>query len=180
MTPARAILAWLTRADRRDAGLAFAGMAGLGFWLTSAFEALLFGLLGAVALIIVRIDSRHHLIPDLLVLTLAISGLLRLLVTAAPLMPPLATACGVLLALMLLRHAASRSLGKPALGAGDVKLMAAAALWLEPAQMPTYILAAALSGLTESLILGRRRLAFGRHLAPWLCVFVLIGPGLAL
>jgi leader peptidase (prepilin peptidase)/N-methyltransferase len=180
MIPARQVLDWLGPGDRRDAALALGVMTALGLWRYSPAEALPFGLLGASALAILRIDGRHHLIPDLLVLAIAASGLWHALVAGAVLTPVLITAGAVLVVLALLRGAAARALGQTALGAGDVKLMAASAFWLDPAQMPSFILAAALSGLAESLLLKRRKLAFGRHLAPWLCLFALWGPGFSL
>ncbi len=178
MTPARTVLSWLDKADRRDIGLAFLAATGIGVWRGPWAEAPLYGVLGALSLAILRIDSRRFLIPDVLVLGLVAAGLLRIAVFAGAVVPPLATACGALVLLTLFRQAAALWLGKPGLGAGDVKLIAAAALWLAPAQMPSYLFAAALSGLVEALVTGQRRLAFGRHMAPWLCLFALAGSGL--
>lgn len=178
MTPAPELWSWLTTTDRRDAALAGLAMGTLGLWTGTP---LALAVLGATALAILRIDGRRHLIPDLLTLPLALAGLGRLAWTGPQALPgSLLTAALVLAALEVFRRLAARALGRPALGGGDVKLIASAALWLPATQVPTYLLLAASSGLVEALVFRRRRLAFGRHLSAWLCLMVVAGPGIAI
>lgn len=177
MTPARTVLSWIGPADRRDAVIAGAVMAILGLWREGPAEAPLYGILGAVSLLILRIDSRRHLIPDLLVLCVAVAGVIRLIMAGASLWPVLAASAVTFAAMAGLRRLAGWWTGAAAFGGGDVKLITAAALWLGPAQVPSYLLAAALTGIADAALTRprARRIAFGRHLAPWLCLFALLG-----
>lgn len=185
MIPARQILDWLDAKDRRDMALAAALTGAVALWRIGPAQALPFALAGAVSLGIFRIDGRHRLIPDLLNLTLAAVGLVSLALSIPPDLSRLACAALLWLVTELLRRISLRSGGRRLFGGGDVKLIAAAALWLSPLQMPSYLFAAALSGLAEAgwaaLRPGGTRphvIAFGRHLAPWLCLFALAGPDL--
>jgi leader peptidase (prepilin peptidase)/N-methyltransferase len=85
---------------------------------------------------------------------------------------------GIGAALLALRWALGRALGRVALGLGDVKLMVAAATWLPAGLIPALVAGAAVTGLVETvaLIPSGGRIAFGRHLAPWLWGFALLAP----
>ena len=172
----RQIAAWLGPKERA-AVLACAAVGfGVGLARFGMAQATTCGLLGAITAAITLIDLRHFRIPDLLSLPLIALGLLAAKLAQAPLLPHVLAVTVVWGLLTLLQGAFLVLRGRSGLGSGDVKLMAAAAAWLDPSLLPAYVLAAAASGLLQAW--GQRlgyhgRLAFGAHLAPWLMVFVL-------
>lgn len=140
--------------------------------------------LGAIALILLAaIDLRTRLLPNRLVLPLAVLGVTFHLVTRFSLL-----SCPDMIAggaygfgsLFLLRAASNHLAQTDTLGLGDVKLMGAGGLWLGP----TGIMAAMAAGAAISLAAGfcftlYRRLAAGEHIP--LSSFTLpAGPGFAL
>jgi leader peptidase (prepilin peptidase)/N-methyltransferase len=172
-TSIRALAGWLGTADR--AALAAAGLIGVlaGYRAGGASLAVSFGFLVAAGLAITLIDGRRFLVPDLLSLPLFPLGLLFGAVTAsADVLPGRAAASLVLaLGLLVLRRRIALHAGRPALGLGDVKLMAAAALWMPPGRLPLYILCASAGALVEALVRDMRApIAFGRHLSFWLII----------
>ena len=172
------IAAWLGPGDR-IASAAVAALAGLVAAATAGPAAIVpLALLGADAVAIAVIDGRRHLVPDLLSLPLLPLGMLWTLVQPAggpsELLVRTAAAAILTLALLLLRALAGWRTGRTALGLGDVKLMAAAALWIPADLLPGFVFCSAVGGLVEAMRRGRNRpIAFGRHLAPWLLLFVL-------
>lgn len=182
MTPARQILDWLGPMDRLACGAAALVMAGWGLTVTGApvITALPLAGLGAAALAVQRIDARHFLIPDLLTLAVGGLGLVDAALRGDALGPRLAAMAALGAALWLLRAGFTAWKGQTALGLGDVKFLAAAAAWIALESLPIYLFLAAFSGLVEALL--RRpaggRIAFGAHLAPWLCAMVLARPWL--
>ncbi len=165
--------------DRR-AMVAAALLAGAAAALTLGWaEAPLVAGLGGLCLAVVRIDGQRFLIPDVLTISVAALGVFDLAFVGPGQILFRVTATLVLvLALWLLRAALSWWKGRTAMGLGDVKFLAAAALWLPVVALPSYVFLAATSGLIE-LVLRRPkggRIAFGRHLAPWLCLCVVGRP----
>ena len=167
----------------RSVGLAIGVLAGaiLG-WSHAVPVAGLAVLCAAIA----RIDGAHFIIPDLLVLPLALLGLLDAAVSGVPVLPRVMAMLVLGGVLLGLRAGVSVWTARTALGLGDVKLICAAAAWLPVDVLPLFIFLSALSGLVE---VGLRPalpglapvgpVAFGRHLAPWLCLCVLAGPWIA-
>ncbi len=172
----RHIAAWLGPRER-SAILACAAVAFcVALFRHGWAEAGTSALLGAITAAITLIDLRHFRIPDLLSLPLIPLGLLAVHLAQAPLIPHLLALMAVWGLLKLLQWAFLALRGRSGLGSGDVKLMAAAAVWLDPSVLPTFVLAAAGTALLEGWL--RRvglqgRIAFGAHLAPWLAVFVM-------
>lgn len=98
-------------------------------------------------LLLSLIDIRLFILPDPLVAGVMALGVLPV---ALGWMAPAEGVIGGLLFAgtgWLVRATVSWMLGREALGLGDVKLMAAAGLWLGPAALPIYLLAASLLGL---------------------------------
>jgi prepilin signal peptidase PulO-like enzyme (type II secretory pathway) len=118
--------------------------------------ALLFGLLLAVAII----DYRRLVIPDLLTAAVAFLSLPYAYLTGRN---PLVAFEGGLLAGAIgcgLRWYFQRRLGSPALGRGDIKLMAALGLWVGLEGLSLFFIATGLAGLVTAL--WWRRLGRGR------------------
>ena len=139
--------------------------------------ALFCGWLGAATASIVIIDLRHFRIPDLLSLPLIPLGLLHTALSQ-PLWPRLVAMALVWIGLQLLGRGFRHWRGRTGLGGGDLKLITAAAAWLPPEVLPTYLLCACLTGLIAAITSRpnhRGVIAFGVHLAPWLVAVVLFG-----
>lgn len=159
------------------AGLAAGNMAGVTLGWAQA--PLLMGL-GALCAAVAWIDARHFLIPDLLVLAIAGLGLAGAGLAAPSVASRIATMAALFVLLWLLRLVLSAWKGQTALGMGDVKFLTAAAAWLPIETLPAYVFLSACSGLVEVAWRhpGHDRIAFGRHLAPWLVACVLAAPWL--
>lgn len=169
------IAAWLGPGDRLIMVASSVAALAVGALRFSWPEAVLGALLSGVAVGIALIDLRHFRIPDRLSLPLIPLGLLFAALSGAVLVRVLVMAA-VWVVLTLFQKAFLRWRGVVGLGGGDIKLMTAAAAWLDPPTLPWFVLAASLTALIEALI--RRanhqgRIAFGAHLAPWLALFVL-------
>lgn len=135
-------------------------------------RALLAAALGSVLVLLATIDVRHRYLPDAATLIVAALAFVRIwLGTPAP-----GEALAGLLAFgtlaLALRWSAGRWLRREALGLGDVKLMAAAGLWLGAALLPAFLILAGGAGIAWSLALRRREFPFGPSLA--LALFVLV------
>ena len=172
----RQIATWSGPKDRAVVVIAAALSFALAFQRQGWGVALVCALLGAITAMIAVIDHRHFRIPDLLSLPLIPLGLMTAALTQAPLLPRLLAMGAIWGVMTVLQKGFFALRGRSGLGAGDVKLMAAAAVWLDPSVLPIYVLAAATTALIEGWI--RRaglnaRIAFGAHLAPWISVFVL-------
>jgi leader peptidase (prepilin peptidase)/N-methyltransferase len=132
--------------------------------------AVLFGLLVAIC----AIDARFGIIPDSLVIALALVGGVHVVATgiADPLLRA-AEAAIVLVAAWLFRAGYYRARGHHGLGLGDVKLLAAGVLWTGVASVPAVILIAVASALVCLAVVraqghrlsGQNAIAFGPHLA---------------
>ena len=124
---------------------------------------------------VVWIDLRHLVIPDGLNAAILASGVgaLLWLGTPSPLSALVASAAGAA-ALLLVRAAVSRRVGREALGLGDVKFVVAAGVWVGAEAMPAMLVIASSAGLAYALMRGRgsdARIPFGPFLA--------VGAGLA-
>jgi len=140
--------------------------------------------LGLLMLAIAAVDARRFIIPNELVAAALALGLLSVaLQDAEAVLPALALAAlrAVVLGLLFLalRELYWRWRGRDGLGLGDVKLAAAAGVWLDWPSIPVAIEIAAVAALAVYAtihLLGRRRvhaatrLPFGLFLAPaiWL------------
>lgn len=134
------------------------------------FSAVLAALLAAIG----WIDLRRMVIPDHLNLMLGIAGFVFVM-AFRPGEVGLQIAGSIFLAgsLLAIREAFLRLRGTHALGLGDVKFAAAAALWISPWLLPQFILIASVSALgyvaVASVATGTarvgRRLPFGPFLA---------------
>lgn len=134
---------------------------GTAFWLVEPERAALIGLLGLVLLAAAIIDQRTQRLPD--PLTLAASLLALALATLNDrLLEGLAAAALAFALLEGLRRGFEILRRKPGLGFGDVKLIAALALWLGAAT-PWALALASIAGLLTVLVAkpSNGRIAFG-------------------
>ena len=148
-----------------------AGLVGEPRWfMTTTAGLVLFCLLAAVC----AIDARFGVIPDSLVVALAIGGGLEMIATgAADPFQRVGEAGVMLVAALLFRAGYFRARGFHGLGLGDVKLAAAGVLWTGLTPVPAIIVIAALSALALVGVLrlqghrmaGQDAIAFGPHLA---------------
>jgi leader peptidase (prepilin peptidase)/N-methyltransferase len=100
------------------------------------------------------IDLRQGLLPNKLVLPFLLIGLIFHFATTFRYAAPLEIAEGALLGgglLYFIRFAANRYYGEDSLGLGDVKLLAAAGVWLGPHEVLIAIIAGALAGIVHGL-----------------------------
>jgi leader peptidase (prepilin peptidase)/N-methyltransferase len=164
-----------------------AGLRGDAAWPEIVLAALyLSGILAAVC----AIDARYGIIPDSLVIALAIGGLIEIVVTGPlpGLLQRLIEAGLFFVAAWLFRTVYHRVRGYHGLGFGDVKFASAGVLWIGIEAVPRLLIVAVLSALVSLLILradGLRldrtqAISFGPHLAIglWLCwIFDVLQPG---
>lgn len=147
---------------------ALAGVVGVAVAVEAAGPArgLLVALVGLALLGAAAIDWRVRRLPDIVTALIALAALALTLLAARPLWAHLGWAAGVGAALLALRAVTRRGGRPPGLGLGDVKLLAALALWLGPA-MPLAIAAASLLGLAQAVVVqpADRRVPFGPAIA---------------
>ena len=109
--------------------------------------------LGWVLIPLVVADIRHQVLPDVLTITLFLSGLL-----ATILLPSTSFSAAILGAalgsgsFLALRLIYLRFRGVEALGLGDVKLVAGLGAWFGPTWLPFLVLLAAGGGLLSTLV----------------------------
>ena len=133
--------------------------------------------LAALLLWITLADLRRWRIPNRANALLALGGALATAGFAGANLPAhVLTALAIGAFFWGLSEAMFRLRGRDALGLGDAKLAAAAALWVGPWGMPSLILIAALSGLATAAVKRSRAIPFGPHLALALWVVWLYGP----
>lgn len=146
-------------------------------------------LLAGLAIWIAMVDLEQLIIPDLANIAIAALGL-ALLAYETPAGALLEETSGALLRavvagglLLLIRFAFERFAGKEGLGLGDVKLMAAGALWLSWISLPYALVMAAFAAIMVIVMRGIRQRAwldrtteipFGAFLAPaiWAAFFL--------
>jgi leader peptidase (prepilin peptidase)/N-methyltransferase len=159
-----------------------ASLAGDPEWAGPALAALyLMGLLAAVC----AIDARYGIIPDSLIVALAVGGVLQTnLIGSAGLLQRGIEAVVAFGAAYLFRAAYRWVRGFDGLGFGDVKFVAAGVLWIGIDGLPWLLLVAVLSALTSLVILraegheldGKQAISFGPHLAIGLWLTWVAGP----
>jgi leader peptidase (prepilin peptidase)/N-methyltransferase len=163
------------------------GLRGEPAWPEITLAALyLSGLLAAVC----AIDARYGIIPDSLVIALAVGGLVQIVVIGPPdRLQRLIEAGLFFVAAWLFRAGYHRLRGHHGLGFGDVKLATAAMLWIGIEAAPGLLIVAVLSALASLLILRAeghklhrlQAISFGPHLAigVWLSWLVeVLQPGI--
>jgi leader peptidase (prepilin peptidase)/N-methyltransferase len=163
-----------------------AGLRGDAAWPEILLAALyLSGVLAAVC----AIDARYGIIPDGLVIALAVGGLIEIVVADPPaLLQRLIEAGFFFVAAWLFRSTYHRVRGYHGLGFGDVKFASAGVLWIGIETAPRLLIVAVLSALMSLLIVpadGHRldrtqAISFGPHLAIslWLnWIFDVLRPG---
>jgi leader peptidase (prepilin peptidase)/N-methyltransferase len=159
-----------------------ASLAGDPEWAGPALAGLyLMGLLAAVC----AIDARYGIIPDSLVVALAVGGALQTnLIGSAGLLQRAIEAVVAFGAAYLFRAAYRWVRGFDGLGFGDVKFVAAGVLWIGIDGLPWLLLVAVLSALASLVILraegheldGKQAISFGPHLAIGLWLTWVAGP----
>lgn len=151
---------------------------GSTFWM--AQPSLVFiGIFFAFALIWLSVvDLQSLMIPDHTIVIIAICGLAQLWSLPESLVPRLIEAVICLGAFTVLAMVFEHLLGRPALGFGDVKLLAASTLMIGPGNIIVAVFLAAVAGIAAFSILaasGRQKrndpIPFGPFLAfsIWLC-----------
>jgi len=159
-----------------------AGLPGEPVWLEAALAGLY---LVTVLATICAIDARYGIIPDSLTAALAAGGLLQTyLAGQAGLLERGFEAVAVLAAAALFRASYRWIRGFDGLGFGDVKFVAAAALWIGIHNVPAMLLIAVLSAVISLLIMraegqdlhGQQAVSFGPHLAVGLWLTWVAGP----
>jgi len=168
-------------------------MFGGALWLTqdalagdSGIATVIFGCwLLALMVAISAIDARFGIIPDALVLWLALGGLLQLVTLDWQSAAMRIAGCLIVYCVATGIRAAYRAMrGYDGLGFGDVKLVTAGAIWIGLEGMPVLMLIAVASALVSLLIAALQRralsraepIAFGPHLALGLWLAWVAGP----
>lgn len=129
------------------------------------------------------VDFRSKILPDTLVLAVAVLGGVRLLLRMAGegevFGPFLEAASGALIfggVAWLVGKAVGRLTGKASLGFGDVKFFAVAGWWLGPASLAAFCVAAGLAGIVLGLawrkVTGEERFPFGPALILSFCLLL--------
>lgn len=176
-----------------DLGIAGAIVGYASAWtLGTSALAIPSALLAGLSLMIAASDLRRFIIPDHLVIILAIVGLARALAQSAS-WEVLTTALAQSLlyggSFLLIRSGYAWVRHRHGLGLGDVKLAAAAGGWLEPALFGQAVALAAIAGLAAVLLRAARRgrlsrtttlLPLGAFLAPsiwivWVSAYASLG-----
>jgi leader peptidase (prepilin peptidase) / N-methyltransferase len=178
-------LAW--RAPERQYALVAWCLTGGAAWLVINFaldpQRLVTALAGlylmAVLIAVCAIDARYGIIPDSLVLALAVGGAVQGgLHDQAELLPRTGEAILFMVGSSLFRAAYRWIRGYDGLGFGDVKFATAGVLWVGLEGAPMLLLTAVISALASLAILradgcvldGKQAIAFGPHLAVGLWV----------
>lgn len=125
-------------------------------WATAGFSLAL----ASILLAITWIDWRRLVIPDALNLCLAVTGCM-FQASASPIGAwwlHAGMGASVFAVFWLLRRAHQAATGRIGLGLGDVKMAGAAAIWIDPWNLPLLVFAASFSALAFTLL---RELAAG-------------------
>jgi leader peptidase (prepilin peptidase)/N-methyltransferase len=142
-----------------------------------------FGLLCVLSAVLAWIDIRHGIIPNWLNLTIAVLGLSKAVLAGGP-QGGLQAACegaaiGVVFWLLRRLYFAFRKI--QGLGLGDVKLLAAAGIWVGVAGLPMLLMVAALTALACAglMQLGGRQLSGQTSISfgPFLAIGLLFASG---
>ena len=119
-------------------------------------------------------DYKEYRLPNIGVATIAVLAIPFHLWTASALMLHVTGAVFIFLFLALLSWAYYRYRGFVGLGAGDIKLVSAFALWLQPWHIPLLLLIASLGAITTILVRGEKAedisgMSSKIALGPYLC-----------
>jgi leader peptidase (prepilin peptidase) / N-methyltransferase len=187
----RYALAW--RAPERQYALVAWCLIGGALWLLAnlaidlrhpfnLFEGLyLLAILTAVC----AIDARYGIIPNSLVIGLAVGGLFQICLSGrSDLLDRVFDAALVFAMGYVFRMTYRWARGHDGLGLGDVKLSAAGVLWIDIADLPTLLLIAVFSAFLSLLVLkaegcnlsGKLAISFGPHLAIGLWLIWVLAP----
>jgi leader peptidase (prepilin peptidase) / N-methyltransferase len=149
---------------------------------TVALTLLMF--LCAILMVLATIDACYGIIPDWANAAVALTGLAHAGLGFGPSIYQAVFAALIMFMIVFLLHEAFVLWrGRPGIGMGDVKFLAAAATWTGLAGLPTLLLIASVSGLLFLIIRSfagipintHTRLAFGPHLAGGLAFVSLFG-----
>lgn len=156
-----------------------AGLAGLAAGIVTGLDWRLPVLLALICVLAIQllIDLEHRLLPDKTNLAIALLALPWIALTRPHWWEPLAGVAVLGGVALTLYYGYSALRGRQMLGGGDAKFMAAAGLWTGVMQLPTFLLAASLTGIAFALIwtrvTGNRIFPFGPALGVGLLVAVL-------
>jgi leader peptidase (prepilin peptidase)/N-methyltransferase len=184
-------LAW--RAPERQYAIVAWGLTGGAVWLVASLAgaaewhglALAALYLMAVLAAVCAIDARYGIIPDSLVVGLAVGGLLQIFLPGeAELLQRSFEAMLFFAAAWLFRAAYRWVRGHDGLGLGDLKFATAGVLWIGIEGVPELLLLAVLSAVASLVILkaeghdldGKQAISFGPHLAIGLWLTWIAGP----
>lgn len=120
-------------------------------WIAIACIVAAFSMLVALSVV----DLRTRLLPDTMVLTLALLGLAFHIATKFQILDLTEMAIGAAIGagvLLVIRTAANWRFKVDTLGLGDVKLMGAAGLWLGPDLIAPALMLGALAGLLHGVL----------------------------
>ncbi|MCA6123846.1 prepilin peptidase [Bradyrhizobium sp. WSM 1704] len=143
-----------------------------------------YGTLVVLCCAVAWIDLRHGIIPDRLNLTIAVLGLIRVAIDDGAMAVLTATGVAGLVGLLfwLFQRLYFRVRHVEGLGLGDVKFLAAAAIWVGLAGVPTLLLIAALAalGVAGCLMLAGHEMKRQSSLpfGPFLALGLLLTPAL--
>ena len=142
---------------------------------------LCFGVAGLINLVILAIiDLRTWLLPDKLNLSLAILGIGFHIATSFMALEPLSMALGLLTGggiLYAVRTAGNWYYKQDTLGLGDVKLLAAAGLWLGPADVVMALTCGATAGLFHGIFVALSRAIKNKEKPNFHRLMIPAGPG---
>ena len=118
--------------------------------LPDPVSALTMALLGTALLFLGLVDAHWRYLPDAGVLLVALLALVPGRMAMGD-----SLSGGLIFGLLALgtRWLVSRHVGREALGLGDVKLMAAAGLWLGPFGLPAFLILSGVAGIAQILLL---------------------------
>lgn len=118
-------------------------------------------IIAAVLLVILTvIDLRHYLLPNVYVFPFGLLGAIFHASLGFTLIPPVDLLLGAALGggiLLVIRFFGNRVYGQESMGLGDVKLMAAAGLWLGSMGVTLALTFGAMAGLVHGLIVALYR-----------------------
>lgn len=120
--------------------------------------------LGVLLVMIATIDARHMIIPNVLNLALAATGIaFRLPLGIGSVGGQIAFATAVFVLGYAIRYAHFQMTGRVGLGLGDVKMISAAACWIAPLLLPMLLFMASAGALTAVACLALAGLAVDRN-----------------
>ena len=134
-------------------------------------------LLSLACLLVAWVDMRHGLIPDVLNLVIALAGLARAAALEGAATALTAGCEGIAIGaiIWMLRWLYFRLRKLQGLGLGDVKLLAASAIWVGAAGVPMQLLLASLTALAAAAMLPLAARPMTRHASLPFGPFLVLG-----